>query len=560
MKSSSLYSLALLLGALIPSALHTSFSPDSAVAIKAAAEEDGPPKGVDAFSKDYLLLEGKYTDSAWIRNSFNDNFDRWENYSMSNSVRNKVQKSDIGKRNPIIFFNVNPSLDVSEIEEIGFEIAFKDGGTTYSTNSFEWVWQQKTHNITVPGIDGGYTTEISYNVIDDINVGDKKTVNVVKATDMHTMHFTEGNNHLFADNRDVTVTEFNFDTKGNYSSSTSIENKHVYKVNEFLFNIPAIGEVDVIQNIYSATNSIEKYASSIRDSAFFPYYNSGGNDGFTTYSLLNAGKLRNQNYSHYLILPIGKTGELDITYLSAKIRLSNGELVTPEIPFEEIPGIQENEKAIRFSKVAGNWTTSNAVYFPGERYYRAKSIVLESIAYKGGITKITPIVAYTGAIYGQGWIDYANLRKNTPLALGTTLSLNYEFQSRANGLIVDIPDDVLEAEILFIFEINPHDFGDIVGDPFYINLTDENGKLGIIGEMPLDEDPEKEKGFWDRIKAAWNNLFGNNTTANSVLTLIKAFAVVIGVLFLLVIFFKVVNFFSSLKTLLGKDKNSDNEL
>lgn len=520
---------------------------DSAAAVVSAAD-DSAPKG--EFASDYLTLEGKYTSEAWIRNSFNDNFDRWENYALSKTAKKKIEDSTLGKRNPIIFFNVNPSMDIDEIMEIGFEFSYvKSGGMTYYTNEYEFVIETE---VIWNGGNAGYIEKTS---ITDVNIGKTKAVNSVKSSDMHRMHFTEGKNHLLNDYRDVTITEYNFDIDGSYTRDVRIENKQVKKINEFIFNIPSIGSTEVIKNFYQASGYIDKYGDSIRDSGIFDYYYSGGNSGYTTYGALKAGALKNLNYTHYLVLPIGATENLDIHYLQATLKLSDGTVISPDIDYVEVPGQPDNVKAFRFTKVNGTWATKNAVYFPGERYYKAKSILLESVTYSATAQKNDPIVAYTGAIYGDGWIEYASLRKNTPLVLGSEIALNYEFQSRATGMIVVMPEEVTDAEVLFLFEENPHDFDDIVGDPFYIILTDENGNLGPKGELPLERDPNENKSWWDKIKSAWSDLFGNNSTANSVLTLIKAFAIIIGILFLISLIIKLVNFFASLKSLWGKDKD-----
>lgn len=145
----------------------------------------------------------------------------------------------------------------------------------------------------------------------------------------------------------------------------------------------------------------------------------------------------------------------------------------------------------------GDWITNNAVYFPGDRYYKANAAKITQ--YNASVDNPEPVILSTGKLHNEGWIEYANLRNSNVLKQNEKVDLYYEFRSNANGLIIDIPDEVTDIEVLFIFEINPYDLNYEAGDPFFINLTDENGNLGIRGKLPEDSDPTR-RTLWDRIK------------------------------------------------------------
>ena len=501
-----------------------------------------------ALAENLLVLEGKHTSQAWIRNEFNRDGSRFMGYSLNEGryfvdgspykIKYGLEQKYIGRRNPIIFFNFNPKYDVSSIEEIYFEIEYKeDGGTNYYSHDFEFNYTSRSDNS---------------KYISSVNFSDLKVLNSVKASDMHTMHFIEGNNHLFEATRTVNVNEYTFNADGNYTLNKYKEKKLVRKINDFVFKLPSIGSIEVLRNFYELTGSIETYGSSIQDSSIFDYYNTNDNGGYTTYSNLKSGKLMNREYSHYLILPIGKANELSITYLSAKIRLEDGTLIDPKIPFLDVyeDGVLiPNKKAFKFKKMDGDWITNNAVYFPGDRYYKANAAKITQ--YNASVDNPEPVILSTGKLHNEGWIEYANLRNSNVLKQNEKVDLYYEFRSNANGLIIDIPDEVTDIEVLFIFEINPYDLNYEAGDPFFINLTDENGNLGIRGKLPEDSDPTR-RTLWDRIKGFFANVFGKNGSLNALGTALKIVGIVLAAIILLYVILKVIN----LVTLIIKAKSN----
>ena len=432
------------------------------------------------FISNFLRIGADETAQGWILQNSWANLDS----RYSDIIADTLGTATVSNKAPIIFFNLNSASGIVKINRVYFEIRDVTTG----------------QNIQYIDFDSTYTN--FENGVDDVVL---KTDSSLGVDDRHVINYRE--NIGLRINPVITTHEIDF----NISNETFIENaiseeqfgpgvilstpSDIYQV-----GFPSLGKVSYINNLYQFIGQIDRDANQMLNSTIYQYGQSKINDGFTSYTSMQSNIWGNASYTHYIILPLCSTTNIAITYLAVEGETADGTIIQPTIDFETDTGGTYFE----ISKLDGEWLTSNAVYFPGNSAYNLISATLTSYTVNNDYE---PVIIACGDLIGADnlLLTYDRLKYSSPLVLNETKLIGYVFNGDNNAMVIDIPLAVSAASIKIYFEELESNVN--VDDPFFINLKDEYGNLGIAGALPEDEIPVTES-WWDKLMSGFNKFFG----------------------------------------------------
>ncbi|MDY0385466.1 hypothetical protein [Trichlorobacter sp.] len=432
------------------------------------------------FISNYLRIGADETAPGWILQNTWANLDS----RFSDIIENTLGDATVTSKAPIIFFNLNSASGIVKINRVYFEI------------------RDITTGQSVQFIDYDLTNANFENSIDEVVL---KTDSSLGIEDRHVINYRE--NIGLRINPLITTHDIAYDevNEGFYEVATSEEQlgpgvitndpSDIYQI-----KIPSLGKTSTINKLYQYIGQIDRDAEQMLNSTIFLYGKSKINDGFTSYTSMQSNIWGNAAYTHYIILPMCSTNNIAITYLAVEGENADGTIIQPTIDFATDTGGTYFE----ISKLDGEWTTSNAVYFPGNSAYNLISATLTSYTIIGDYD---PVIIACGDLIGAEnlLLTYDRLKYSAPLVLNETKPIGYIFNGDNNAMVIDIPLAVSAATIKIYFEALETNID--VDDPFFINLKDENGNLGIAGELPATEVPENES-WWDKLMSNFNSFFG----------------------------------------------------
>lgn len=272
-----------------------------------------------------------------------------------------------------------------------------------------------------------------------------------------------------------------------------------------------------------------------RENLLFKYGNSKGYSDVDAF--LNEGGIK-KDYQFYLILPIKETAGLQVMYIAADFIDEDGKVYSSDIEYEELetPG----KLNFKIEKENGLVTkNSTAVYVPSENNIKLSGYKVNSITYKNAEDK-KDVHIFAGDIFQKSIED---IRQN--ITYGHKLNPNMEehpldftFNLKYSSFLIDIPEEVTDISLTLILDVDENYNPEWA--PHIINLLDKNGNYGIIGELPEDKAPVKNKSFWDWFKDLFN--FGGTSQLGQFLKVLQIAAVAILGLVILLAVLKVFRF------------------
>lgn len=380
-----------------------------------------------------------------------------------------IQKDEMtGDKQPIIFFNDNPDWNISRIEKIYFrfrdgdDVAYNDDVVQY-TEDYQFL-VRRGRQLWLGGA-GFPETSTTYSYVpsnqEPYDVG------------------------LFNQSGPVT----NYLEYPIFSSPAK---------RKYYFNIPEMGFTTTIMDLFNLGGEIGD--SNVRQS--FIYEAKDTKDGFPYYQdLVNKYK---SDFKYYLILPFTTTSNITIDYLALEAIDGSGNRITSETGAQEQP---DSSFIFNVTKINGHMTTTNsAFYFPGSLQYRLIGVVMTSYSDNDQSKDYNPVL-YCGDLVGKNEetaTQYLTFSRVIPLE--NELELHYDFQGNNNGVLINIPSEVISCNIAIRYEKTSH-YVEGTLDPFSLNLIGEDGNFGIVGGLPEETDPNSTN-WWNKFLGWLSNATG----------------------------------------------------
>ncbi len=426
------------------------------------------------FNQYYLRIAADETSEAWVQQT------SLVSSSFENQVRDFFGLGNSNLKSPVIFFNLNPASNIRTLNKVYFEL--KDGVTGKQILFIDY--EQSREN---------YLNRTDDKPFEDYLVYENR--NYVGTDTLHTLHHYENrytNMLPFVMDTSISIEEYSYnnDSQNFYLSQ---ERQEPYRIigyesiwkDRVNYKLPALGEKSILSKYYNLIGQ-HPHSASLLDSSFYEYGNTSVNNGYTSFQGTTSSSLTskwgNDDFTHYLILPLSTTTNVEVNYLAIEGYDADGNLISPEIQFET----DSVGTYFEFEKLNNEWTTPNAAYFPGNNRYTVTNVLLSE--YHNTSSTFNPVVFSLGNLVGNTeMIELDDLTRTEVLVPGQLVNLAYTFAGDANCVVVDVPNSVDVAKVKVYFMEN--ETGVTTIDPFYIILLDENGNYGVAGKLPLDNDP-----------------------------------------------------------------------
>lgn len=340
--------------------------------------------------QNYLNIEEDQTIRGWIQKDSWSGRDSATYYELDTNPDVNILISNKAERSPIIFFDLNNNTGIQEITAVYFKITDNKTGKTATFVDYEGYY----HNC-LKEVDKGVSEKDALRNVEF----EERIESKVSVDDRHIMRFREQVVYHF---RGYTQTYQYYDyvqvgNSGNFSflgekkvsRGGGTDGHYVYEI-----AIPRLGRVNsVLQNFYDTFSQVN-HGDSIRDSFIYNHLTTPVNKGFKTLNSLKTDLLSGANYSHYLILPITETSEYVIDYLAVEGIDKDGNVISPHIEVTESNDSQ-GLNYFEIGKEDSNWTSTNAVFFPGNNLYMVDYAELVSLKLKDGYElKSMPFILY----------------------------------------------------------------------------------------------------------------------------------------------------------------------
>jgi hypothetical protein len=406
-----------------------------------------PAVGVNALTGDiipdaanYLRLSEEEAPGVWIQNDENT-----------------------GERQPIIFFNTNPSWNIVDIESIKYQFRGPE---------------------MLQPVTGEVNKDVDYSFVAR---RDRKwwIGSIVQTFNVEWNYYEyERDSDYFNSTGPTTVEEM-----APWGSSPARK--------KYRFTIPEMGKTGIVRKLFNLGNEIDY--RDINQSILYQYKNSA--DGYAAYQdLIN---YYSSSFEYYLILPLTTTSQVSIDYLALNAIDVNGNHIT-----SESNNYENNDGSFGFNVIKTNnsLTTNSAFFFPGSNQYRLTGVVMTNYS-DNDDTKDYSVVLYAGnLVHQKEIIDTDVLSFSTTIPIENEKLISYLFNGDNNSILIDIPNEVINCNISIRYE-KTDEFIEGTMDPFGMNLLDNNGYYGIAGSLPEETDPN-DTNWWNKFLGWLSNATG----------------------------------------------------
>lgn len=488
------------------------------------------------YAANYLRVGSGETNQIWKH--VNNMEDGGSPQIQAIATENGYELSEVTKE-PIIFFNVNPSWNIVEIHDIYVRVTDTNG------NEVDYLTIGDIEN------NDGIFEWFAYKEFGQELGIEKEVLTKISEDQYSYATYLEGNK-----GKDYKAREIDRFTYKNGAFLNTKVNIKTYYPDAIQYLLPRIGRTQVIYDWYQSMGEHTKHSASLLDSSLFRYKTTNINEGFTAANdALNSGPIRNPGW--YLILPLSKTSHLNIDYLAVEATDVNGKRISPVIDLRQNG---DNTYSFDVIKQDGEWETANAAYFPGNNAYYASKFELKSYELVEDIDENKPVVVSLGNLINKDSIEENNLKQNNPLYLNNVKKVRYEFSGDANCLIVLIPEEVKTALVTITFA-RGIGYNTKIQDPFYINLLDKDGNYGIRGDLPLENDPNAQS-FWDKLANGFKSLFDFSQFgfSNPIETITSIFKIILILAITTLLIYLGYKIYRLIKRLVVKSKSNKKEV